>query len=148
MREMSAISPSASTVVPGPAPRDGITALLVDDQGHARTYLRMILRSLGVTTTWEASNGEEAVELYSRHRPVVVFLDHNMPLMSGRDTIVRMLELDPDAAVVIMTGDNSASTVKYFAEHGAIAYVLKSNPREAVRAEVAEILDAFVVELA
>ena len=108
--------------------------------------MRMVLRSLGVTTVWEAADGHEAVELYAKHQPVVVFLDQNMPQMPGKVAIDRLLEIDAAAAVVVLTSENDAETIKYFAEHGAIAYVLKCCSRQKLSAEIDEILDCFVVD--
>lgn len=131
---------------PPPAPRASITALLVDDEAHARTYLRLVLRELGITTVWEAGNGEEAVALFKQHQPVIVFLDHNMPLLSGRATIEQLHAIDPEVAVVVVTSDSDLKTVKAFADRGAIGYVLKHTPRPNLTRMVAEILDGFVVE--
>ena len=128
------------------APRDRITALLVDDEAHVRLYLRMVLRELGVTTVWEATNGEEAVQLFTQHRPVIVFLDNNMPVLSGRMAIERLHGIDPNAAVVVVTSESDLNTVKYFAEHGAVGYMLKHSPRRMLSQMIGEILDGFVVE--
>jgi DNA-binding NarL/FixJ family response regulator len=131
---------------PGPSPREAISVLIVDDQAHARTYVRMVLRGLGVTTIWEAANGEEALLLYRQHRPTVVFLDNNMPVLSGKRTIERLREIDPAAAVVAVTSENDANTVRHFVEQHAIGYILKCSPREEVSQIIGEILDGFVVE--
>lgn len=128
------------------APRDCITALLADDEAHARLYLRMVLRELGIATVWEAANGEEAVQLFAQHRPVIVFLDNNMPVLSGRMTIERLREIDPDAAVVVVTSENDINTVRHFAERGAVGYVLKHSPRQRLSQMIGEILDGFVIE--
>lgn len=126
---------------PGPNPREGVTVLIVDDQAHARTYVRLILRGLGVTTIWEAANGEEALLLYRQHRPLLVFLDNNMPVLSGKRTIERLREIDPAVAVVAITSENDANTVRHFVEQNAVGYILKCSPREEVSKLIEEILD-------
>ena len=128
------------------APRGSITALLVDDEAHTRLYLRLLLQELGVTTVWEAANGEEAVRLFAQHRPVIVFLDKNMPVLSGQQTIVQLRAIDPEAAVVVVTAENDLNTVKHFADHGAVGYLLKHSPRPKLSRMIGEILDGFVVE--
>lgn len=140
---------SGQSPVPGTAARaerHAITALLIDDEAHARLYFRMLLEKLGVTTVWEAANGEDGVALFARHRPVVVFMDHNMPVMPGEEALKRIRAIDPDAAVVVITAESNLTTVQRYAAKGAIGYLLKFSPPPELVRMVDEILDGFVVE--
>lgn len=120
--------------------------LLVDDEAHARTYLRMVLRGLGVTTVWEVGNGRDALELFTQHRPTVVFMDNNMPVMSGKKTIDALRAIDAEVVIVVVTADNDLETVKFYLEHGANAYVLKHNDRSSVTAIIAEVFAGIEVQ--
>lgn len=106
----------------------GLRVLIVDDEPHVRTYLRMVLLKLGVKTAWEAGSGDAALELYAHHRPDAVLLDVNLPHLKGTDILDRLLALDPDAAVVMVTSDQSGGTTRAASERGAIGYVLKQLP--------------------
>jgi len=117
--------------------------LIADDEPHVRTYLRMVLRSLGVTTVWEAGDGAEALHVYEQHEPTVVLLDLNMPVLSGEGVVRGLARRFPEAAVIMVTSQSEHQTVRRFAELGAIGYVLKQQPREALSQTIAGILDSL-----
>ena len=61
-----------------------ITALIVDDEPIARRVLREGLESiLGIEITGEAADGREALRQIASLKPDLVFLDLQMPIMSG-----------------------------------------------------------------
>jgi len=126
------------------AARGVLSVLIVDDEPHVRTYTRLLLASLGVTTVWEANGGAEGLALYLQHQPAVVLLDVNMPVMSGDVMMARLAAIDPDAAVIVMTTENNAGIVRFFQELGAVGYVLKHLPREQVSRMLAETLDGLL----
>ncbi len=121
------------------------TALLVDDEAHVRVYLRMLLQSVGVTTVWEASDGKQAVELYTLHRPPVVLLDLAMPVVAGEQVFRDLQAIDPDVAVIVVTSQSSLKTVQAIHQLGAIAYLLKHTPREQMVKTLNEALDTIDV---
>lgn len=102
--------------------------LIVDDEPHVRVYLRMMMRRLGVETTWEVGGGEGALELYQTHQPDVVLLDINLPYMPGKEILRHLLAIDPEAAVIVVTSDQSGDTIRAVSELGAMGYVLKQLP--------------------
>jgi two-component system invasion response regulator UvrY len=126
------------------AARSALTALIVDDEVHVRAYTRMLLASLGVTTVWEASGGEGALALYAEQRPSVVLLDVNMPTMPGEMMMTRLVEMDPDAAVIMLTTDSQIGVVRRFQELGALGYLIKHSPREQLKTLLAELLDGLL----
>lgn len=140
-------SPSAPVETVRPDRRD-ITALLIDDEAHARLYFRLLLQRLGVTTIWEAANGEDGVAMFEQHRPVVVFMDHNMPVMPGEEALARIRAIDPEAAVVVITAESNLATVQRYVSRGAISYLLKFSPATELVRMVDELLNGFVVETA
>jgi two-component system chemotaxis response regulator CheY len=117
-----------------------LTALIVDDEPHVRLYLRTVLRRLGVVTTWDEGCGETAIKSYQQNLPDVVLLDVNLPHMSGLEIFHRMLEFDPEAAVVVVSSDQSAATIKLVSELGAVGYVLKHMPPNELQAALADAL--------
>jgi DNA-binding NarL/FixJ family response regulator len=118
----------------------GLRVLIVDDESHVRTYLRMVLRKLGVMDAWEAGSGEAALALYADHRPDAVLLDVNMPYMQGTDVLDRLLAFDPEAAVVMVTSNQTGDTIRAAGELGAIGYVLKQLPPAKLQQSLGEIL--------
>lgn len=106
------------------------TILLVDDEPHVRTYLKILLRQLRVPRFIEASNGDEAVRAYQAHRPDLVILDINMPGKDGLETLEELLKVDEEALVVMLTAQASRKMIEKSGESGAIHYIRKDTPKE------------------
>jgi PAS domain S-box-containing protein len=83
----------------------GETILLVDDEPMLRTLGQSILSGYGYQVIL-AQDGEEALEVYQRERGriALVVLDLSMPRLSGRDALPRLLELNPRARVLLVSG--------------------------------------------
>ena len=61
-----------------------IKVLIADDEPGMRLILRkMIARVEGYELVGEAQDGEQLIALFEQHRPQVVFLDVDMPVMNG-----------------------------------------------------------------
>ena len=100
-----------------------VRALIADDEPIARQVLREALESFpDVEIAGETENGEETLAKISALRPDVVFLDLQMPRMSGFE-VIRRLEAGNLPIVVIVTAYDEHA-IRAF-EAGAIDYLLK-----------------------
>ena len=126
------------------AARGVLSALIVDDEAHARVYTRLLLTALGVKKVWEASGGAEALVLFSEHQPTVVVMDINMPMMAGDGLMAKLLAMDPELAVIVFTSESDIKTVRRFQEMGAIGYLLKQSPRDQVTELLGATLDSLI----
>ena len=98
--------------------------LLVDDEQPARAELRYILSLLPQTEViGEAADAAQAIALAAECNPDVIFLDINMPGISGLETAGIIRRLVPEAMIVFATAYDEYA-LKAF-EIGAIDYVLK-----------------------
>ncbi len=98
-------------------------ALIVDDEPIARRVLREELELFPeVLVVGEAGDGKEALQKIAKLRPDVVFLDLQMPVMSGFE-VVRNLSVPPFPVVVIVTAFDEHAIEAF--EAGAIDYLLK-----------------------
>jgi len=95
----------------------------VDDEPIARRVLREDLELLpGIEIVGEAENGKEALLRIEKWKPDLVFLDLQMPLMSGFE-VVRNLGGKHAPAVVIVTAFDQHAIQAF--EAGAVDYLLK-----------------------
>jgi two-component system, LytTR family, response regulator len=100
-----------------------IRALIVDDEALARHRLRKLLADAAdLEIIGEASNGPEAIALIRDQRPDLVFLDVQMPEVSGFD-VLRALPEETWPAVVFVTA-HDRHAVEAFNVH-ALDYLLK-----------------------
>jgi UDP-3-O-[3-hydroxymyristoyl] N-acetylglucosamine deacetylase len=98
--------------------------LIVDDEQGILTTLGHVLEDEGYRTITTRS-GEEALELYRKRRPAVVFLDIWLPDRDGIETLKRLREVDPDAAVIMISGHGTAPTAVTSIKMGAYDYLEK-----------------------
>ncbi len=109
--------------------------LLVDDQRLVREGLRVLLEmEPEIEVVFEAENGAQALEVYARHRPHVVLMDIRMPGMDGVEATRRLLQMDPQARVLILTTFDDDVYVLEGLRAGARGYLLKDASREELMA--------------
>lgn len=101
------------------------TAVIADDNGSIRLLLKGLLTDAGVTVVQMATNGQEAIKAVQTHRPEILCLDVEMPVMSGFDALPLIREASPETAVVMVTGVASREFVTRAAALGAKGYILK-----------------------
>ena len=98
--------------------------LIAEDEALIRMDLREMLEEEGHEVVGEARDGAEAVELARSLSPDIVFMDINMPNVTGIDA-ARTLGEERVAPVVMVTAFSQASYVEQAASAGAMAYVVK-----------------------
>ena len=91
-------------------------ALIADDDALIRAMLGSELQSLGFVVT-EAQNGEEALALYAKDKPDVLFLDLLMPKLNGLDALKQLRAEGCQVPAVLVTA-LTRDTVKQFEVDG------------------------------
>ena len=81
-----------------------IRVAIFDDHAVFRKVLRIILeKQHDLTLVAEADNGLTAVEMVDEHRPDVVLMDINMPVVNGLDATGIITSKYPRTRVVILS---------------------------------------------
>lgn len=122
------------------------TVLIIDDEPHVRTFIRLLLKQMGVPAFFEASNGREGVELYQLHRPDFVLMDINMPVMDGLETLRLIQEFDEEALCVMMTAEATRNAVEASGRLGALQFIRKDTPKEQIKGILEELFAEFFGE--
>lgn len=103
-----------------------VTVLIVDDEDLARLVLRQLIQSHPeIEVVAECANGFEAVKAVAEHKPDLIFLDVQMPKLSGFD----VLELIGTETAVIFVTAYDQYAMRAFEVH-AVDYLLKPIGRE------------------
>lgn len=124
-------------------PQGGVeTILVVDDEEHILDLATRILNRGGYTVL-TATNGLQALNIYSQEPPRVdlVVLDLIMPEMGGRACLTELLKIDPSVNVLLSSGYASGVAVKDPASLGAKGFLRKPFSVEGLLGEVRRILD-------
>ena len=119
--------------------------LICDDAPEARGSLRASLAGQpGIEVVAEAENGEEAIALAAAHRPDVVLMDVQMPVLDGIAATRQIRELLPKARIVAYAGSDDADDVMAMMEAGADAYCVKGAPLWELERALAGAADPLV----
>jgi two-component system, LytTR family, response regulator len=114
-------------------------ALIVDDEPLARDELDALLRETGrFEVVGKCGDALSALQVLRRERPEVLFLDVQMPGVSGFD-LLAMLDDDLTPDVVFVTA-HDAFAVKAF-EENAVDYLLKPVEPERLRRTVEKLAE-------
>ncbi|MDD0853611.1 response regulator transcription factor [Halobacteriovorax sp. GB3] len=81
--------------------------LIVDDERHARNRLRRLLSEYPLEIVDEASNGKEALLKISQHNPDFIFLDIQMPGLSGLE-VAKSIGLGQQKIIFVTAFDHYA----------------------------------------
>jgi two-component system, NarL family, response regulator len=107
-----------------------IRILITDDHMVVRTGLRsMIETQPDMKVVAEATNGQEAIDLFREHRPDIVLMDLRMPGMSGVEATIAIRKDFSDAHIVVLTTYDGDENIYRALQAGARAYLLKDVPR-------------------
>lgn len=80
-----------------------IRAIIIDDETDSAEVFAEFLRLKNVDVVGLGKNGLDAVELYKKNTPDVVFLDLVMPKYDGFYALEQIKKINPDARVIIIT---------------------------------------------
>jgi len=118
---------------------DKIKTLIIDDESLARDLLRHYLsKDERIELVGECSNGFEGVLAINELKPDLVFLDIQMPKITGFE----MLELIPEGPAIIFSTAYDQYAIRAF-EASAVDYLLKPYPYERVVAAINKALDVL-----
>jgi CheY-like chemotaxis protein len=98
--------------------------LLVDDEEIVRDTISEILEFMGYIT-YQAKNGQEAVNNYNPSSHGLVLMDTYMPVMDGMKAIPLILEKDREAKIVLMSGHIEKEGIELAIKSGAIEVIRK-----------------------
>lgn len=106
-----------------------LQVLLVDDNPHMRAITASVLRSIGVGSIWEASDGAKAMESLREHAIDVAFVDLEMQPLGGLE-FTRAVRTNPDSAnpylpIIMMTGHTEEHRVIEARDIGVTEFLAK-----------------------
>ena len=113
---------------------ENIRVSIVDDHYLVSEGLRSLLSALPeIQVIGTYKNGMEFLKDIDENCPDVVFLDVNMPILNGLETMEEIMRRDIDCKVICLTMHLSTDLVKRMMEAGAKAYLSKSCDIETMR---------------
>jgi two-component system chemotaxis response regulator CheY len=116
--------------------------LIVDDSKAMRMLIMRTLRQAGFEghTTSEASSGEEALAFVKATPPELLFLDWNMPDMTGMDVVQELKKTGVDIAFGFVTSEKTPEMQQAARDAGAKFFIAKPFNAESFQQELGSVL--------
>jgi two-component system, NarL family, response regulator len=106
-----------------------IKVMVVDDHPLMRVGIASIVNARSdMTVVAQTGTGEEAVALFSKHKPDVTLMDLRLPGISGVEAILSIRSSQPRARFVVLTTYEGDADIHRALEAGAQGYVIKGMP--------------------
>jgi putative two-component system response regulator len=113
--------------------------IVVDDEVAIRLALSKFLTRRGFTVA-SANGAAEALEMMHREHFALMISDLRMPGMDGQQLVSAALGVDPDLAIIMLTGTNDAVTANEVLAMGASDYLVKPIDLDRLSASVDKAL--------
>jgi two-component system, NarL family, response regulator len=108
-----------------------IRLLVVDDHFVVRLGLTSALNlEPDMQVIAEANDGQQALEMYRKHKPDLVVMDYQLPHLNGAEATAAICKEFPDARIIVLSVFKAEEDVHRAVQAGAAAYMPKSSEPE------------------
>ncbi len=122
-----------------------IKVIIVDDDAGLRLSLRSTLELTGRFEVREAANGKEALNMCSDVGTELILLDVDMPVMDGKEALVKIKDKNPGSIVIMMTAFASITAAVEAVKKGAYQYLQKPVRNDELMSTIAKALEAHAL---
>ena len=104
--------------------------MIVDDSRFARNRLKLIFERGGHEVVGDTDCGDQALELFNQLRPDLVTLDYLMDGKNGAEVLAEIMQQDPNARVIMVSGSGDHNIERQLLKAGAKLFVTKLRSQE------------------
>lgn len=98
--------------------------LLIDDDEMLLNTLQELLHREGYQVL-STADGPQGITIYKERHPDLVLLDLGLPSMNGLEVLRKIREIDAEAKVIVITGNDSKEAAEVALRSGALTYLIK-----------------------
>lgn len=114
--------------------------MIVDDSNIIRRKIERSNEIEGLEVVGTAGNGVEALEKFRELRPDIVTMDLTMPEMGGIECVERMVEIDPNVIILVVSALSDKATAIEALKKGANGFLCKPFNEEELNKAFRELL--------
>ena len=107
--------------------------LVIDDEKATLSMFRLFLDAYGYTV-YTAENGTEGLAIFRKEKPAIVLTDIKMPGIDGLAVLQQIKEIDPNTAVIVITGHGDTALSEQAVALDAVDFINKPIKKEALDA--------------
>ena len=101
-----------------------LTAMVVEDEGVANELLSSTFKNF-FSDVSSAFNGKEALEMFDRLKPDIIFVDIVMPEMDGIELSRKLREMNPNQIIIVISASNDIQKISESIEIGVNSFIQK-----------------------
>lgn len=117
-----------------------LKVLICDDSILVRKQLSNMLTSMGCINIFNASNGQDAINMYKKHNPDLVFMDIIMPVKSGIEALKEITNFNSKVKVVIASSAVTQNYLKLAIEAGAYDFLQKPISEDHIKRIIEKVI--------
>ena len=110
-----------------------VKILVIDDEKPTLSMFRLFLDAYGYAV-YTAENGTEGLAIFQKERPEIVLTDIKMPGIDGLVVLQQIREIEPNTAVIVITGHGDTDLAEQAANLDAVDFINKPIKKEALDA--------------
>jgi len=122
-----------------------ISILYVEDEKISRDAITKFLCSM-VKNVYVATDGEEGLDKFIKHRPDMVLTDVFIPKMNGLELIDKIKQIDNQVITIFISGYSEAENILSAIEKGVNAFLIKPIRRKKLLQEVEKFAKTILLE--
>lgn len=110
------------------AQRNNVELMMIEDDAFSRRLVENVLqKKYALTSLGDATH---AIDTYARTAPDILFLDINLPDVTGHELLERLLTIDPHAHVIMLSGNADQANIVVAIGKGAKGFIAKPFTKE------------------
>jgi len=102
-----------------------VKVVLADDEEYIRLFLKNVMSALSYKVVAEVETGDEVFPVMKKQRPDILFLDINMPNLTGIEFLKLYAKEFPKTCIIILTSARSFDLVEEASQTGASCFLRK-----------------------
>lgn len=120
--------------------------VIADDEDYVRDLIRAVLESIGYKVVAEAGRGDKLPDIMTEQQPDLLFLDIDMPGLSGTEFLSQYGQDYPNTCIIILTSKTLVSLIDEKSLIGAKCFLNKETPIEEMIEAIKKTWAQFVEE--
>lgn len=122
------------------------TVVIADDEDYIRDLIRAILESINYQVVAEAGRGDKLPDIMTEQQPDILFLDIDMPGLSGTEFLSKYARDYPKTCIIILTSKVLSSLINEESLIGARCFLNKNTPVDEMIGAIKRTWAQFVEE--
>ena len=116
--------------------------LIVDDSAFTRNTLKAIVETAGHNVVGSAEGADRGMELFRSLGPELILLDYLMPGKSGEELLREIMQEDPAARIIMISGSGDLTIQENALKYGAKVFLRKPFERVQLLETITEVMQS------